>query len=434
MAIPQPLTLRGSLRFLLMIALVAGLVVLAWLPTLQALQTTTADQVWESYGIAQSCLPQPDQLGWLGGVTPAAEGTLFAPSLPGRWLLQSACQLAQSSALNPLQAYLLIGQGLTLLLALISCRWAGFSQSAALLAGLLLATAPCAFSRVGHLGLAVLIPVIPVLVACLLLHRQMLDPTPQRRSQARGALISGALAALLSCPAQDYYVAFAVLLLMATYGLVMLLDTTRTLSLQALALPAWRGAVFVMGFAAVVVLLYTPKLLMAGLPGPPASWSAPRAAIEQFRYGLLPFTWVIASPWVDATKAALQQAGINTGFESYFWSTGSLLIPISWIAAIRRLAQPAPATSDPPQGQEGWWQHPRRLNDQDRRFLALLLLLVSAIGLLCMTMGGLGTLFAAVVTPVLRSLNRFTVFVYGAAVLYLMAEFDLWMQGRGQTR
>jgi len=47
-----------------------------------------------------------------------------------------------------------------------------------------------------------------------------------------------------------------------------------------------------------------------------------------------------------------------------------------------------------------------------------------------MTMGGLGTLFAVFVSPVLRSLNRFTVFVYGASVLYLMADFDLWLQRR----
>ena len=62
----------------------------------------------------------------------------------------------------------------------------------------------------------------------------------------------------------------------------------------------------------------------------------------------------------------------------------------------------------------------------------MLLLLVSAIGLLCMTMGGLGTLFAVLVSPVLRSLNRFSVFVYGAAVLYMAAEFDIWLQRRDQ--
>ena len=58
---------------------------------------------------------------------------------------------------------------------------------------------------------------------------------------------------------------------------------------------------------------------------------------------------------------------------------------------------------------------------------------ITAIGLLCMTMGGLGTLFAVYVSPVLRSLNRFTVFVYGASVLYLVAELDLWLRARAQT-
>ena len=91
------------------------------------------------------------------------------------------------------------------------------------------------------------------------------------------------------------------------------------------------------------------------------------------------------------------------------------MIPVAWLVAIRRLVQPT-------QG------------DQDRRFMAVLVLFVSALALLCMTIGGLGTLFAALVTPVLRSLNRFTVFVYGAAVLYMVAEFDVWMQQRESIR
>ncbi|MFM7313381.1 MAG: hypothetical protein ACKO0M_09475, partial [Cyanobium sp.] len=66
----------------------------------------------------------------------------------------------------------------------------------------------------------------------------------------------------------------------------------------------------------------------------------------------------------------------------------------------------------------------------DQTFLALLLLLCTALGLLVMTMGGLGTLFAAFVSPVLRSLNRFTVFVYGASVLLLVSECELWLRHR----
>ncbi|MFM7548339.1 MAG: hypothetical protein ACKO8I_05595 [Cyanobacteriota bacterium] len=126
-------------------------------------------------------------------------------------------------------------------------------------------------------------------------------------------------------------------------------------------------------------------------------------------------------PQVMGILATLRAAGIDTGSESYFWSTGSLLIPIAALGAIRRLAQPAALP---------WSADAFGLVDADRRFLAALVLLVSAIGLLVMTMGGLGTLFAAMVSPLLRALNRYTVFVYGASLLYLLAEFDLWRRRR----
>ncbi len=409
---------------MLTFSLAAGLIVLIWLPSLQLLGSPVADQVWENYSIGQACLAQPDQLGWLGAASPQVAATLFEPSLPGRWLLQLACGLGRVSSLHPLQSYLLVGQGFTWLLAVISCRWLGFSRAASWVCGLLLAAAPCAFSRIGHLGLAVLIPIVPVLAACLQLRRQMMGPVQPGWRKHGAVLLSGGLAALLSFPAQDYYVAFAVLVLIATYGLLLLLATTVSIELRPLAPPVLRGGLFLFAYGVVVILLFTPKLLAAGLPGPPAGWGALRSPVEQFRYGLLPFTWLIASPWVDATRAALQQAGIETFSESYFWSTGSLLIPIGWVFALRRLAKPCTPHDEmvPPR----FWG--ARLSDRDRRFCALLLLLVSGLGLLCMTMGGLGTLFALWVTPVLRSLNRFTVFVYGAAVLYLLAEWDLWMQ------
>ena len=105
--------------------------------------------------------------------------------------------------------------------------------------------------------------------------------------------------------------------------------------------------------------------------GVPASWSTVRLANEQFRYGLLPLTWFIPSYQVRPILDTLQGAGIDTSSESYFWSTGSLLIPIAWLGAIRRLAQPS--ASARLQNQSG-------LVDADRRFLALLLLLVAPAG------------------------------------------------------
>lgn len=402
--------LRASALPLLLVLLLTAL---AWWPTIQQLADPLADQVGENFGVAASCSSPAYQLGWFGGAVNGG-ATLWGGSLPATLLAQAGCRLSPALGLSPLQSYLLLGQLLTVVMAALACRWVGFSRGTALLAGLLIATAPCAFSRVGggHIGLSVLLPVLPALVACLQLRRTMLstDTTWQM-------LGTGAIACLLTVPCQDYYTVFSLLLLGASLALLLLLLSA---DLEQLRNLATRGALFLAGFVAVLVLLFLPKLLAAFAPtgvGVPTSWSTARVAIDQFRYGLLPLTWFIPSHQVMATIATLQKAGIETGSESFFWSTGSLLIPIAAIGAIRRLAQPA--ASQQRADSAG-------LADADRRFLAVLLLLTSAIGLLVMTMGGLGTLFAATVTPVMRSLNRFTVFVYGASLLYLLAEFDLW--------
>ena len=386
-----------------------------------------ADQAWESFGIATSCLASPSQLGWMGADLPGLPAGLFIPSLPAQLLLLTACQLSRATSVLPMQAYLLLALLLVASLSWICCRWLGYRESSTLLVTALICTAPASFSRIGHLQLAPLISVVPALLTCLLLDRAMSRPRPWPR-----LLGVGALAALLTFPSQDYYVAFSVLILAAAYWLLLLLRSAASLEAGPLLKPAGGGACLLAGFLLVVVLAYLPKILAAGADGLPAAWVAPRLAAEQFRYGLLPLTWMIPSPWVASMQAALQHAWVDTSSESYFWSTGSLLIPVAWMCAIRRLAQ-APL-KDKPFSDKPLSDTPRqrRLVDRDRRVLAVLLLLVSAIGLLCMTMGGLGTLFAVLVSPVLRSLNRFSVFVYGAAVLYMAAEFDIWLQRRDQ--
>ena len=311
----------------------------AWWPTFQSLAQPSADQVWEAYGLATACLAQPSALGWMGPVPDgSAAASLFAPGLFGPVLPGLACRLAQGSALHPLQAYLLLGLAFTAVLAFISCRWAGFGGNVCLISAFLISTAPCSFSRVGHLGLAVLIPVLPTLVACLQLRRSLWNG-----SSPLALFGTGAVAALLTFPSQDYYVVFSVLLLFATLALLLLIASAASLELAPLAVQLRRGGLFLAGFMVVLLVVFLPKLMGAGLisfggasgasyAGVPASWSAPRLAIEQFRYGLLPFTWLIPSPWLAATLDALRVGWVNTGSESYTMSVGSLLIPIaaSW--------------------------------------------------------------------------------------------------------
>ncbi len=390
--------------------LTMGLALVAWIPNFLLLRQPQADQVWEEFGIWSACISDRFSLGWAGADSASGLGA-FTATLPATLTTWLSCQLAHHSSLNALQSFLAIGLVLTFSLTLVACRYAGFLPASSLLAAFLTTTAPCAFSRVGHLSLATLWPVIPGLLACHALWRVMLpDAHALSRHPARWRSLAGvgALAASLCFPAQDYYLFFIVLLTGTCYVLILFLATTRTTDLSTLQAIAGRGLAFLLGGAGVLLIFLVPKLLVTGAGGgPPSDWATPRLAGEQFLYGLLPFTWLIPSPWVPLLRTTLSESGIQPVTESYFWSTGSFLIPIAWMTALWQLACPA-----------------RMRPSRELRFYALLLALVSAVGLLWMTMGGLGTVFAVVVSPVLRSLNRYTVFVYGASVLFLVALLD----------
>lgn len=404
-------------RHLLLAIVLVVLAAVAWLPTVLQLRSPSADQVWENFGLWSVCVPGQFQLGWSGPVAGVSTGGAFAASRPAAAIQWLSCQLAHHSPLNGLQSFLILGLALTFLLALISCRLAGFRPLSSLLVAFLITTAPCSFSRVGHLSLATLWPVIPGLLACRGLWRAMLPSTsPAGWLALAGA---GALASALCVPSQEYYIFFVVLLLGASFLLLLFLASTRTTSLKALGAIAGRGLMFLLGALAVVLLAYLPKLFVftAGGGGggspPPEAWATSRGAGDQFLYGLLPFTWLIPSPWVPMLSRILTNSGIPPTTESFFWSTGSFLIPIAWMTALWQMM--LPASRRPP---------------REVRFFACLLALVSGVGLLWMTMGGLGTLFAAVISPVLRSLNRYTVFVYGASLLLLASVLDAHLQGR----
>ncbi len=379
----------------------------AWIPTLLSLASTSADQVAENFGLATACQPGRFLLGWLGEVAPPAASLSWIDFVPARAVPWLSCQLALHSPLSPAQSFLLLGLSLTFVLALVACCRAGLRLDTSLVVAFVITTAPSSFSRIGHLSLSMLWPIIPGLLACHGLWRAM-----QVRRLGWSVLGAGALAGLLCYPAQDYYIVFLILQILACFGLLLFLATTRTIELACLGRIAGAGALFVVGFVAVMVWAESPNLLGVAAAGPPGSWVMPRSPNEQFLYGLLPFTWLIPPPWIGAVNQAFVQGGVATGTESYWRSSGSLLIPLAWLVGLWQLAR----------------RHPRE-DSPDRqssavRFFALLLGLVTFLGLFCMTMGGFGTLFAVFVSPVLRSLNRYTVFVYGASVLLLASLLD----------
>lgn len=422
--VPLRLPMTPRFRQAALLLLLIGLAVLAWYPTGLLLADPKGDQVWENFTLGATCSTARHELGWMGLVQAAgSSGGLFATSLAAAWVARASCVIASSVHLTPLQGYLVTGLALSFGLAAITSRLHGFRSSTALLVGFLICTAPFCFSRVEHLSLATAWAVVPGLLACHGLWRAMARAQPLWRS-----VLAGSLASALCLPTQDYYVAFTLLLGLSTFALLLLLATTRTTAFRPLMAMARRGLGFGIGFGVILLLLFSSKLqavFAAGgsaLPAPPPLWIAPRSVLEQFRYGLVPYTWLIPSPLLPVVQEQFREAGFPLVTESFLMSTGSLLIPLAWLVAIRRLSRVRHEAIE--QGAP------------EQMFFAVLLFLCTALGLIVMTMGGVGTLFAAFVSPVLRSLNRFTVFVYGASVLLLLSEFDLWQPGhaRGDRR
>ena len=389
------------------------LALVAWIPQFLGLRAISADQVWENFAIAAACQNGRFQLGWVGGPDTLPSMGSFTGPIPARLVSWLSCQLARHAHLYPAQAFLVVGLVLTFSLTLVACRQIQFRLDTSLVVAFLITTAPCSFSRVGHLSLAMLWPVVPGLAACYVLWRVM-----QERAGGWLGLAQGALAGLLCFPGQDYYLVFLILQLIASFGLVLFLATTRTSDLAILGRIAGAGLLFVAGFGVVMLLAESPNLLAVSIAGPPMAWVVPRYPTEQFQYGLLPMTWLISSPWHALVNQSFATAGLPTGYESYWMSRGSLLIPIAWLAALWQLAARRSFEQ-----QKAWLRSPIPL-------LALLLGVVTFLALFCMTMGGLGTLFAVFVSPVLRSLNRYTVFVYGASVLLLASLLDASLRRR----
>ena len=401
--------------------------IVSWFPSYMNLSHPSADQVAEFVDILRSCHAGQFQSGWIGVNEVESSKGIFTTGWPMALVQWAGCRISQQHGnINPLQGFLIIGLVLTFFLATVACRSVGFHWTSSLLAAFFITTAPCAFSRLGHLSLATLWPVIPGLIACQRLWQSM-----SRKSLVGKSLVSGILAAGLCFPGHEYYTFFIVLMLAAIYFFALVLNPGKEMSIHDFFHILGGGAIFMAGFFIVLLIVYSPKFIALAQVGVPGSWSAPRYAIEQFSYGLLPFTWVVPSPWVEIFRRSLIEKGIEPSTESYFWSTGSFLIPLAWVMALRLLARPGglESTGLVPETVAQDFRR-KRLSENDVRFYAVLLGLVTFLGLLWMTMGGLGTLFAVFVTPVFRSLNRFTGFVYGASVLMVVATFDRYIYRR----
>jgi hypothetical protein len=390
---------------------VVALALLFWLPSLSSLNSLEADQVFHGFWFSAACRASELSLGSLDGQQAAQPAGLFALSLFAGLQQSLACHLARWLPFDTVSVYLVLALVILAVLTDVSARQAGFSHRARLLLVFALATAPASFSRLGHLDQVLLIAVGPTLMACWQLRSEMAAATGA--AFAPGVLVHGAWAGVMTFPAQEYYAVFSLLILTSLALLSTLERMAHAPAAKAMRHAVWVAVQFICGFVLVLAVAFLPKLVAAAVPGPPSLWMTPRLPTEQMLYGMMPMTWFVPPPLLEPVRMALLEAGFAVQLESFFWSAGSLLIPLGLVVAVWRLLRPAEREIKPPL--------------ERRRFFAVLLLMVVFLALVVMTMGGLGTLFATFVTPVLRSLNRFSVFVYGASVVYLISEFDAWL-------
>jgi len=149
-------------------------------------------------------------------------------------------------------------------------------------------------------------------------------------------------------------------------------------------------------------------------------WHIPKWAIEattrlpseQFSYGFWPLALFQSPIYRQELFSALQRAGLYMN-ETPFGSQGSLLIVIAALLSIKLFSHRPES-----ENQQGCYSL--------RKASSMVFLISLIICLLCTTPGSLGTLFAVLVSPQLRALNRFLPYVYGPAVLVVA----LWIEQR----
>jgi hypothetical protein len=410
---------RSDWKTLLWAGVILLFIALCWLPSFITLSRPTADQIYHNFGLEALCRPGLHDIGWAAGVSSSPFAGLFSPGVLAFLHQRAACWLSVFLPVNGLQGYLVLGLLLTFVCSYVACRLIGLAPFTSSLASALMVTAPCALSRIGHIDQVPLAPVLPTFAACIVFSRLL-----QRRAPTGICILLGLLLGLLSFPSQEYYAFFSLLILFCFAALQLIIRSTLRLELDGLALTLAKPILFVIAYFAVFALLFLPRVVAGLFSELPASWITPRYPIEQYLYGLQPMMLLIPPQLIDVVINQLRSNGIAASTEAFGWSMGSLWIPLASLLSARRLAQGPQAPQD---DLRGALLSPNALTSRDLRVLALLVLLTLLLALLWMTSGGVGTLIAVYVSPVLRSLNRFTVYVYGISVLYLVSELDVWL-------
>lgn len=378
-----------------------------WAPTF--LNTKTGgDQILEAYFQRMIC--SPEQItGWPinDGDTATALGA-FVPSLPAFLATKSACAIAAMAPFSATSAFLVVGIFLTVFTTSLAARSAGLHWPTALLIGYGMATAPCSFSRFGHLQLSQLWPIMPCIVTCAILLGRSTYPAAEKGSLHQYGSF-GILMGALSFAAQDYYAVFSCVCIFTCY----IVGMCRQIKVDRFAVQAdapdraspdrrWRYRFIASGYIAVMIFTLASKRLYWSIP----SWSlgaTNRWPIEQHIYGFWPLN-VLTSPIINpALKSAFAWANIPT--VTPFGSSSGIVVLISFGILLACWTSTKPL-------------HAQRLPSNSAYIFSYggVLLTTLLLSAFVAAPGGLGMLFNVFVSPQLRAMNRITPYFYCAAL------------------
>lgn len=411
-----------AVRRAALVLLVLMLAMLTWLPNLlsTASNKLTGDMLFEQTAQKILCGAGP-MTGW-----PINNGSIgetlgsFSPSLPAYLVARTACTIGDTMHISGLQAFLIVGITLTVLITFVSSRAVGLGLNPSLLISYGLATAPCSFSRIGHLQLSQLWPIMPCIAICaLLLARDRYPVKPGRNFQSTG--LFGLAMGIFSFTAQEYYAVFSILCTATCYTSGWAIATKEanrpaqskhTQATQSEAIETrYYYAKIAAGYAIAMILYLATKQLLWNIP----EWAheaTSRPSIEQFWYNFWPSN-IVTSPLLNDVLQKIFVANDLPANETPFGSSSGILViiglalsPFCWIKATRS------SSGD--------------LTKSDALILAFGGVLVSTIAIACLvaTAGGLGTLFAVFISPQLRALNRITPYFYCAALVVCAIRFD----------
>jgi phosphoglycerol transferase len=409
-----------TLRRTALVTLVWMLALLTWLPHLArpVNEALTGDSLFEQTGQQMLCGAGPIT-GWPvnDGSIGATLGT-FAPTLPGFLVARAACTMENVLPISGEQAFLIIGISFTVMITYIAARAVNLGIRPALLISYGLATAPCSFSRVNHLQLSQLWAIMPCIAVCaLLLARERYPSRVGRHFYSTGWL--GLAMGILSFTAQEYYAAFSSGFIIVCYaaGAAFAAKQTNSLSQHEAAqnrtiITGFYYIKIAAGYVGSMILYISSKQLLWRIP----EWAhraTARHPIEQFIYGFWPSN-ILTSPLVNSQLREIfttrnQLPVTETPFNS---SSGILVITALGIITL-------------------CWMRIRRserqiLSKHEALIMAFggVLILIIILACLIATPGGLGTLFAVLVSPQLRALNRITPYFYCSALAVCAIRLD----------